>query len=127
MARQTGLGRALEIILSARDSDADEAEALGTINKALEEDEIDDYVNTLAQRIAKFPAASINACEQMVYESIDKPIDEALKAEAYWLYQATSKTPAVKRFGIADEQGLQHDMENQHNWENLVMDVQDIN
>ncbi|MEM7755884.1 MAG: enoyl-CoA hydratase/isomerase family protein, partial [Planctomycetota bacterium] len=29
MARQTGLGRALEIILSARDFDADEAEAYG--------------------------------------------------------------------------------------------------
>ena len=63
----------------------------------------------------------------MVYESIDKPIDEALKAEAYWLYQATSKTPAVKRFTMADEQGLEHDMENQRNWEKLVMDVQDIN
>ena len=127
MARQTGLGRALEIILSARDFDADEAEAMGTINKALNADEIDDYVNTLAQRIAKFPAESINACKQMVYESIDKPIDEALKAEAYWLYQATSKTPAVKRFTMADEQGLEHDMENQRNWEKLVMDVQDIN
>lgn len=36
MARQTGLGRALEIILSARDFDADEAEAYGTINKAFQ-------------------------------------------------------------------------------------------
>lgn len=126
MARQTGLGRALEIILSARDFDADEAEAMGTINKALDADKIDAYVNTLARRIAKFPADSINACKRMVYESIDKPIDEALKAEAYWLYQATSKTPAVKRFTIADEQGLEHDMENQRNWEKLVMDVQDI-
>ncbi len=127
MARQTGLGRALEIILSARDFDADEAEALGTINKALEADEIDDYVNNLAQRIAQFPAESINACKQMVYESIDKPIAEALKAEAYWLYQATSKTPAVKRFAIADEQGLEHDIENQRNWNDLVMKVQEIN
>ncbi|MEM9301680.1 MAG: enoyl-CoA hydratase/isomerase family protein, partial [Pseudomonadota bacterium] len=101
MARQTGLGRALEIILSARDFDADEAEAMGTINKALEPDEIGPYVDALAQRIAKFPAASINACKQMVYESIDRPIADALKAEAYWLYQATSKTPAVKRFTIA--------------------------
>ena len=126
MARQTGLGRALEIILSARDFDADEAEAMGTINKALEADEIDAYVDALAQRIAKFPAESINVCKQMVYESIDKPINEALKAEAYWLYQATSKTPAVKRFAIADEQGPEHDMENQRNWEKLVMDVQDI-
>jgi len=126
MARQTGLGKALEIILSAQDYDADEAERLGTVNKVLEPDEIGEYVDNLAKRISQFPAESINACKQMVYESIDKPIDEALKAEAYWLYQATSKTPAVKRFRIAEEQGLEHDIENQRNWGNLVMDVQDI-
>ncbi|MEM9569898.1 MAG: enoyl-CoA hydratase/isomerase family protein [Pseudomonadota bacterium] len=128
MARQTGLGRALEIILSARDFSADEAEAMGTINRAFDtSEEITEYVDTLAQRIAKFPPESINACKQMVYESIDKPIDEALKAEAYWLYQATSKTPALKRFTLADEQGLEHDIENQRNWNDLVMQVQEIN
>ncbi len=127
MARQTGLGKALEIILSAQDYDADDAERLGTINKALDPDEISPYVDALAQRIAQFPAESINACKQMVYESIDQPIQDALKAEAYWLYQATSKTPAVKRFGIADEQGLEHDIENQRNWGELVMKVQEIN
>ncbi|TAA42622.1 enoyl-CoA hydratase/isomerase family protein [Corallincola spongiicola] len=127
MARQVGLGRALEIILSARDFSADEAEAYGTINKALEPDEIGEYVDTLAQRIAQFPAESINACKQAVYESIDKPIAEALKAEAYWLYQATSKTAAIKRFTVADEKGLQFDIDNQHNWPDLVMQVQDIN
>ncbi len=127
MARQVGLGRALEIILSARDFDADEAEAYGTINKALDPEEIDDYVDALAKRIAQFPAESINACKQTVYESIDKPIDEALKAEAYWLYQATSKTPALTRFRQADEQGAQFDMDNQRNWENMLMDLQQIN
>ncbi|WP_445777650.1 enoyl-CoA hydratase/isomerase family protein [Shewanella sp.] len=127
MARQTGLGRALEIILSARDFTADEAEAYGTINKALDPDEMGPYVDALAQRIAQFPAESINACKQAVYESIDKPIEEALKAEAYWLYQATSKTPAIKRFTIADEQGLEHDIDNQRHWNELVMKVQEIN
>ncbi|WP_170439959.1 enoyl-CoA hydratase/isomerase family protein [Ruegeria arenilitoris] len=126
MARQTGLGRALEIILSAQDYDADDAERMGTINKALDPDEIGPYVDALARRIAQFPAESINACKQMVYESIDKPISEALRAEAYWLYQATSKTPAVKRFRIADEQGLEHDIDNQRNWNELVMKVQEI-
>ena len=126
MARQVGLGRALEIILSARDFSADEAEAYGTVNKALDPDEIGEYVDKLAKRIAQFPAESINACKQAVYESIDKPIDEALKAEAYWLYQATSKTPAIKRFTIADEKGMQHDIENQRNWNDLVMNVQKI-
>ena len=127
MARRVGLGRALEIILSARDFDADEAEAYGTINKALEPGEIGEYVDTLAKRIAQFPAESINACKQTVYESIDKPIEEALKAEAYWLYQATSKTPALTRFTWADEQGAQFDMDNQRNWENLVTDIQQVN
>ncbi|MEM1451193.1 MAG: enoyl-CoA hydratase/isomerase family protein [Planctomycetota bacterium] len=126
MARQVGLGRALEIVLSARDFDADEAEAYGTINRALDPSEIGDYVDTLARRIACFPAESINACKQAVYESIDRPIDEALKAEAYWLYQATSKTPAIKRFTIADERGMEHDMENQRSWNDLVMGVQEI-
>ena len=39
------------------------------------------------------------------------PIDEALKAEAYWLYQATSQTPAIKRFTIADEKDMQRDID----------------
>lgn len=127
MARQTGLGKALEIILSARDFDADEAEQLGTINKALDPEEIGEYVDTLAKRISQFPAESINACKQAVYKSIDEPITDALKAEPYWLYQATSKAPAIKRFTLADEQRLEDDIETQRNWNDVVMQVQDIN
>ncbi|HAS42242.1 MAG TPA: enoyl-CoA hydratase/isomerase family protein [Microscillaceae bacterium] len=127
MARQVGLGKALEIILGAQDWDADQAEKWGTINKALDADEIGPYVDALAKRIAQFPAESIQACKRAVYASIDLPIAEALKEEAYQLYQATSKTPAIKRFTVADEKGLQYDLENQRNWENMVMDVQEIN
>ena len=85
------------------------------------------YVDELSKRIAKFPSESINACKQAVYESIDKPIDEALKAEAYWLYQATSQTAALKRFAWADEQGAQFDMNNQRAWAELVVKVQEVN
>lgn len=126
MARQAGLGRALEIILSARDFDADEAEAYGTINKALDADKIGPYVDELANRIAHFPAESIEACKRAVYASIDLPIDGALKEEAYWLYQATSKTPAIRRFTAADETGFQNDIENQRNFEQGVIGIQEI-
>ena len=127
MARQTGLGRALEIILSARDFDADEAERLGTINRALDPNEIGPHVEALAKRIALWPPESINACKQAVYASIDAPIEEALKDEAFWLYQATSQTPALKRFASADEAGAQFDMANQRAWEDLVVKVQEVN
>ncbi|MEM7652138.1 MAG: enoyl-CoA hydratase/isomerase family protein [Pseudomonadota bacterium] len=127
MARQTGLGKALEIILSARDFDADQAEAWGTVNKTLDPQEIGPYVEELAKRIARWPAESINACKQSVYASIDMPINQALREEAYWLYQATSQTPALKRFTWADEQGAQFDLNNQRNWNDLVVAVQDVN
>ena len=127
MARQVGLGRALEIVLGARDFDADQAEAYGTINRALDADEIGPFVEDLAKRIALWPSASINATKQAVYASIDPPIEEALREEAYWLYQATSQTPALKRFKWADEQGAQFDMDNQRAWPDMLVKIQDIN
>ncbi len=126
MARQAGLGRALEIILSARDFDADEAETYGTINKALDPDKIGPYVDELARRIANFPAESIEACKKATYASIDLPIQDALREEAYWLYQATSKTPAIKRFQAADDSGFQNDIENQRTFEQGVIGIQEI-
>lgn len=127
MARQVGLGRALEIVLGADDFDADQAEAYGTVNRALDADEIGPFVEALAERIALWPSASINATKQAVHESIDLPIEEALRAEAYWLYQATSRTPALKRFQWADEQGAQFDLDNQRAWPDLLVQVQDVN
>lgn len=126
MARQVGLGRALEIVLGAEDFDADQAEAYGTINKALDADKIAAHVAALAERIARFPAESIQACKETVYASIDLPIAAALKEEAYWLYQAMSKTPAQKRFQYADDNGAQFDMENQRAWNDLVISIQDV-
>ncbi|MEO1650214.1 MAG: enoyl-CoA hydratase/isomerase family protein [Pseudomonadota bacterium] len=127
MARQVGLGRALEIVLSARDFDADEAERVGTVNRTLAPEDIGPSVETLAKRIALWPAESIKATKQAVYESIDKPIEDALKAEAYWLYQATSQTPVLKRFAWADENGAQFEMDNQRAWNDLVVSIQDVN
>ena len=126
MARQTGLGRALEIILGAQDFDADQAAAYGTINRALDPEQIGPFVEALARRIALWPAASINACKQAVHASIDQPIGDALRDEAYWLYQATSRTPAIQRFQWANDQGAQFDMNNQRRWEEMVVEIQEI-
>lgn len=126
MARQIGLSKALEIILSARDIDANQAEKYGLINQALDPRDIDDYVNKLASRIAKFSFGAIKACKRTIYASIDLSIDDALKEEAYWLYQATSSTPAIKRFKYAHETNFQNDINNQRNFETILMDLQDI-
>lgn len=126
LPRQVSLGRALEIVLAAEDFDADTAAAYGTINKALDPDEIGPYVAALAQRIALWPAASIEACKRAVYAASDLALDAALREEAYQLYQALSQTPAKKRFQYADETGAQFEMDNQRNWQTLLPGLQEV-
>src|SRR6185437_14196497 len=57
LTRLMGRGRALEVMLSSEDYDADLAERYGWINRALPADKLGDFVRTLAHRIARFPAA----------------------------------------------------------------------
>ena len=57
LTRLMGRGRALEVMLSAQDYDADLAERYGWINRTLPDDQLDDFVRSLAHRIARFPAA----------------------------------------------------------------------
>ena len=126
LARQVGMGRAMEIILGAHDFDADLAEKYGSINRALNPDEIGPFVEELTNRIAKFPAGSITACKRCVIKAVETPIEEGLKEEAYQLGQAMASTPAARRFAFGKEQGIQDNLEAQKNWDKGVMDIQSI-
>jgi len=125
LARQVGLGKALEMILSARDFSADEAERLGSINKALDKNEIGEYVETLAKRIAKFPAGGIAAAKKAIYASIDLPIEEALKQETFQMYQTIATPDAGKRVKRLNEMNVGNNIELQRTWNTLIMEIQD--
>lgn len=66
LARLMGRGRALEVMLSAHDYDADLAERYGWINRALPAAELGDFVKSLAHRIAIFPAMGHAAVKERV-------------------------------------------------------------
>jgi enoyl-CoA hydratase/carnithine racemase len=57
LTRLMGRARALEVILSAGDYDAELAERYGWINRALPAKALSDFVRSLALRIASFPAS----------------------------------------------------------------------
>ena len=57
LVRLMGRGRALEVMLSAEDYDAELAERYGWINRALPAKALGDFVRSLALRIAAFPSA----------------------------------------------------------------------
>src|SRR5262245_36639247 len=66
LARLMGRGRALEAVLSGEDYDAELAERYGWINRALTSKSLGDFVTSLAQRIAGFPAASLVTLKERV-------------------------------------------------------------
>lgn len=66
LTRLMGRARALEVILSADDYDAHLAERYGWINRALPAAALRQFVQALAHRIAKFPAAARAAVKERV-------------------------------------------------------------
>jgi enoyl-CoA hydratase/carnithine racemase len=59
LARLMGRSRALEVMMSGQDYDAELAERYGWINRALPAKELGNFVRSLAHRIAKFPTAGV--------------------------------------------------------------------
>jgi len=59
LPRLIGRGRALEVLLGCNDLSAELAERYGYINRALPADELTPFVETLARRIASFPAHAL--------------------------------------------------------------------
>jgi enoyl-CoA hydratase/carnithine racemase len=66
LARLMGRARALEVMLSAEDYDAELAERYGWINRALPAEELGEFVRLLAHRIARFPATGHVAVKDRV-------------------------------------------------------------
>ena len=66
LTRLMGRARALEVMLSAEDYDAELAERYGWINRALPAAALGDFVTSLAHRIARFPAAGHVAVKERV-------------------------------------------------------------
>src|SRR5215510_3216953 len=66
LVRLMGRARALEVMLSAQDIDAELAERYGWINRAMPASALGDFVRSLAHRIARFPAGSLAAVKDRV-------------------------------------------------------------
>jgi enoyl-CoA hydratase/carnithine racemase len=76
LTRLMGRARALEVMLTADDYDADLAERYGWVNRALPADALDEFVRTLAHRIAAFPAAGHAAVKDRVNAISLAPLED---------------------------------------------------
>jgi enoyl-CoA hydratase/carnithine racemase len=107
LARLMGRARALEVMLSAEDYDADLAERYGWINRALPADELGDFVKSLAHRIAKFPAAGQVVVKDRV-NAIALPPVEDLRRDSELFIDGFRNPEAQSRIQAAMKCGFQN-------------------
>jgi enoyl-CoA hydratase/carnithine racemase len=110
LARLLGRARALEVMLSAEDYDAQLAERYGWINRALPANELGDFVYSLAHRIAKFPAAGravvkerVNAIGLASAEDIRR--DSELFLEGTRSHEFQDRTQTALKNGFQTREG----------------------
>src|SRR6202007_567205 len=66
LPRLVGRSRALEIVLSGDDFDADIAERYGWVNRTLDDDHLDSFVDALVLRLASFDSEALAAANAQV-------------------------------------------------------------
>jgi enoyl-CoA hydratase/carnithine racemase len=66
LPRVVGRSRALEIVLSGDDFDADIAERYGWVNRTLDDGDLDTFVDTLVRRLASFDRETLAAAKAQV-------------------------------------------------------------
>lgn len=76
-----GLGRALDLILTGREVDADEALGIGLVQRVVDDGSALDEAVALAERIAGSPWACVVSDRLCVYEGLGQSLDAALANE----------------------------------------------
>jgi enoyl-CoA hydratase/carnithine racemase len=66
LPRLVGRSRALEIVLSGDDFDADIAERYGWVNRTLDDDDLDSFVDALVGRLASFDREALAAAKAQI-------------------------------------------------------------
>jgi enoyl-CoA hydratase len=81
LSRLVGQGRAMEIILTGRKVEANEALRIGMCEQLVERGEARAAAEAIAHEIARFPQAAVRADRRSVIETHGVPVREALRRE----------------------------------------------
>ncbi len=81
LPRLIGMGRALEMLLSARVVPAAEALRMGLANKVVAEGSAREEAESWAEIIAQFPQIALRSDRQSAYEQAGSPMADALRRE----------------------------------------------
>lgn len=103
----TGKARALEIILSGDDYDAETAAFYGWINRAIPDAQLDAFVDSFAKRIASFDKKAIASIKEIMNLRATVPTNEAIIDTQVRFFASLQWPEATQRIKKLFEKGLQ--------------------
>ncbi len=80
--RIVGLGRALELIITGRLIDVEEAFRIGLVNEIVPKDQLMARAGQLAEQICQLPQGAIRSDKEALIRGIGRPLEEGLRIEA---------------------------------------------
>lgn len=116
LPRLLGRARALEFILGGELLDAELAERYGLINRALPADEIDNFVVSLAERIARLRPEVVAAIKEVVEASVPSAPTEAYQLEGragmgIYIPEVTEFALKQLSVGVQSDRGVEKNLE----------------
>jgi enoyl-CoA hydratase/carnithine racemase len=106
LVRLMGRARALEVLLSAEDFDAELAERYGWINRALPADTLAEFVRSLAHRIGTFPAVGHATVKDRV-NAIALAPEQDFRRDSDLFGDSSTRREVQSRLRAAIERGFQ--------------------
>jgi enoyl-CoA hydratase len=98
-----GVGRALDLILTGRPVDADEALAMGLANRVVPTGTSRAAAEVLALQIAAFPQACVRSDRAAVYASLGQSVADAMRTEfAFGMAVIDASADGVQRFAAGE-------------------------
>jgi enoyl-CoA hydratase len=110
LPRLIGAAKAKEFMMQGMVADADTAERIGMVMKAVPPDELMDEAMALANRLASLPPLSLALIKKVVNESADLPLKEALRLEeeSFWeLMKSEDAQRLMRQYVEANQGGLE--------------------
>jgi enoyl-CoA hydratase/carnithine racemase len=115
LARLVGRGRALEILLGGDDLPAAVAADYGYVNRVLPDDELDDFVERFAGRIASFDKVALTKIKELVDQAASIPQGEFEASIAAYFQTAgcpehAGKVRSLFEKGLQQPDGVERDL-----------------
>jgi enoyl-CoA hydratase/carnithine racemase len=108
LSRLVGRGRALEILLIADDLDGPRAEQYGYVNRVIADHQLDDEVEAMASRLARFDHDAIARTKSYV-DRVTLPADSELPPALADFFDLSGRPRQRERFARLEALGLNTD------------------